>query len=181
MLMRPVALVAALIGIFWLAGCSQGDPNVVRTYGLGEQAQVGSLIYTVFETQWLMQLGKGPSARVPQNRFFLVRISAANSGGSQALVPALSIEDDNGNTYPELSNGEGVPQWAEYLREVKPAEAAQGNVLFDAPPRHYKMRVKDETGERSALVDIPLSFGAETPDLPAPGADAHPLGRKGHP
>ena len=56
------------------------------------------------------------------------------------------LEDDNGNTYPELSSGEGVPQYIGYLRSVKPAQSAQGNAIFDAPPRHYKMKIADETG-----------------------------------
>ena len=57
-----------------------------------------------------------------------------------------------------------------FLRSVKPAESAQGNVVFDAPPRHYKLKLMDETGERSAYIDIPLSFGAETPEMPTPGS-----------
>ena len=78
-------------------------------------------------------------------------------------------EDDNGATFPELSSGEGVPQFIGYLRSVKPAESQQGNALFDAPPRHYKLRIADETGEKVAYVDIPLNFVSETPDLPAVG------------
>jgi hypothetical protein len=85
------------------------------------------------------------------------------------IVPNFSIEDDNGNTYPELSSGEGVPQYIGYLRSVKPAQAQQGNALFDAPPRHYKMKLADESGEKLAYVDIPLSFVSETPDLPVVG------------
>jgi hypothetical protein len=55
---------------------------------------------------------------------------------------------------------------------VKAAESAQGNVVFDAPPRHYKLKVTDETGDRTALIDIPLTFGSETPDIPTPGMGA---------
>jgi hypothetical protein len=62
-----------------------------------------------------------------------------------------------------------VPQWIGYLRTVKPAESAQGNLVFDAPPAHYKLRLTDENEENPAYVDIPLSFGAEIPppELPA--------------
>jgi hypothetical protein len=71
----------------------------------------------------------------------------------------------SGNTYNEISDGTGVPQWISYLRNVKPAESAQGNVLFDAPPRHYKLKIQDEDSEKAALIDIPLNFGAESPDI----------------
>jgi hypothetical protein len=99
-------------------------------------------------------------------------VSAVNGYGTDIIVPNLSIEDDNGNTYPELSSGEGVPQYIGYLRNVKPAESAQGNALFDAPPRHYKMKVTDESGEKIAYVDIPLSFVSESPEVPpVPGKD----------
>jgi hypothetical protein len=137
---------------------------------MGQRVELGHIIYTVFETQWLTQIGEGPSARIPQNRFFLVRISAVNSGGTEEIIPNIAIEDDNGNAYSELSSGDGVPQWIGFLRQVKPADSAQGNLVFDAPPRHYKLRILDENSERAALVDIPLSFGAETPEVPEPGA-----------
>jgi hypothetical protein len=132
---------------------------------MGERATVGHVVYVVFETQWLTHIGTGADARVPEHRFFLVRLNAVNSLGSDILVPNFSIEDDSGNTYPELSSGEGVPQYIGYLRSVKPAESVQGNALFDAPPRHYKMKIADETGEKVAYIDIPLSFVSETPDV----------------
>ena len=132
-------------------------------------SQLGHIVYQVFETQWLTHIGEGADARMPQHRFFLVRLSAVNSSGAEVIVPNFSIEDDNGNTYPELSDGEGVPQYIGYLRNVKPAESVQGNALFDAPPRHYKMKITDETGDKVAFVDIPLTFVSETPDVPEVG------------
>jgi hypothetical protein len=45
-------------------------------------------------------------------------------------------------------------------------------VLFDAPPRHYKLKIADETGDRTALIDIPLNFTSETPEVPMPGSGA---------
>ena len=148
------------------------------THPMGERVQVGHLIYTVLETQWLTQLGLGLSARVPQNRFFLVRLSVANSGSEALPAPATTIEDDNGNSYSELTNGEGAPHWLGFLRQVKPAEAAMGNVMFDAPPRHYKLRVTDENESKSALIDIPLTFSAEMPEPVEPGSDKLPAEKK---
>ena len=136
---------------------------------MGEKVSLGPFIYSVFETQWLMRLGEDTAPRVPQHRFFMVRVSIFNSGAGEAMAPALSIVDQAGQTFQELSDGQGVPQWAGYLRQLKPADTLQGNVVFDAPPRHYKLRITDETGEQAALIDIPLSFNAESPQVTSPG------------
>ncbi len=143
-------------------------------HGMGERVQVGHLIYTVFETQWLTQIGQGLSARVPQNRFFLVRLSVSNSGTGPLSVPAMTVEGDDGNNYSELPNGEGVPQWIGFLRQIKVAEPLMGNVVFDAPARHYKLRVADENDDKFALIDIPLTFNAEIPEPVEPGSEKAP-------
>ena len=168
-----IPIVAAITAALLLNACSRGSSSPVRTYSMGEKVAAGQIIYTVYETQWMPQLGEGPTARVPQHRFFLVRMTAVNSGSAEVIVPNVTVEDDQGNTYPELQNGDGVPQWIGYLRTVKPAESAQGNLVFDAPPAHYKLRLTDENEENPAYVDIPLSFGAEIPpaELPAPGPE----------
>src|ERR1700693_5832834 len=159
--LRVTLALAAAASVVFLSGCSHSDSASaaqVRVYEMGQKAEAGRLIYTVFETQWLPQIGTGVSARVPQNRYFLVRLSAVNSGNNDVSVPNLTIEDDGGNSYNELSNGEGVPQWIGLFRQVKPADSASGTVIFDAPPKHYRMRVTDENGEHAALIDIPLKF-----------------------
>ena len=161
----PLCLAAA-----WLTGCSS-EPTATepqRQYTMGEKIPVGRLTYTIFETQWATHFGEGIEARVPQNRFFMIRINVVNGGSGDAAVPAFTIQDDSGHTYEELSDGDAVPQWMGYLRSVKPADFAQGNVVFDAPPGHYRLKLADEQ-KHTALVDIPLSFGAETPDLLGPG------------
>jgi hypothetical protein len=138
---------------------------------MGERVTVGHIVYVVFETQWLTHIGEGVDARVPQHRFFLVRLSATNGSGGDVIVPNFSVEDDSGNSYPELSSGDGVPQYIGFLRSVKPAESVQGNAVFDAPPRHYKLKIADETGEKTAYIDIPLNFVSETPDVPKVGGE----------
>jgi hypothetical protein len=160
-----------LAAVSLLSSCGDsGEKFPVRTYPMGEKITVGHVVYEVFETQWLTHIGQGTDARVPQNRFFLVRLSAINSLSTDIIVPSLTVEDDSGKSYPELSSGEGVPQYIGYLRSVKGTESAQGNALFDVPPGHYKLKVTDETGEKAAYVDIPLSFVSETPDVPDVGA-----------
>jgi hypothetical protein len=138
---------------------------------MGDRIELGHLVYTIYETRWLPQIGEGPSARIPQNRFFLVRMNVGNTSTNELLVPNLTIEDDKGNTYPDLSNGDGVPQWLGYLHPVTVAQAAAGNAVFDAPPAHYKLHITDETSQIAALVDIPLSFRSETPDIPTPATE----------
>lgn len=159
-----LALFAALL----LTGCSGSEKFPVRTYQMGERVTLGPFIYQAFETQWLTHLGDEASPRIPKHRFFLVRTSIVNSTGNEMMSPNLTLVDDRGESFSELSEGEGVPQWIGYLRQIKPSDSAQGNAIFDAPPRHYKLRVTDDTGERVALIDIPLSFNAESPEGIAP-------------
>jgi hypothetical protein len=167
--LRCIPILAAVTAALLLNACSSRS-YPVRSYPLGEKVALGHIIYTVYETQWVPQFGEGPSARVPEHRFFLVRMAAVNSGGGDLIVPNVTIEDDKGNSYPELKDGDGVPEWIGYLRQVKPAESAQGNLLFDAPPAHYKLKITDEDEDHTAFIDIPLSFGAEVPptEVPAP-------------
>jgi hypothetical protein len=157
------------VGVFLLAtSCSPNRTSPIRTFPMGDKVTLGHLIYTVFETQWLTQIGEGAAARVPQHRFFLVRMSITNSGADEVLAPNLTLLDESGPTYGELSNGEGVPKWIGYLRPIKPAETAQGDLLFDVPPKQYKLRITDEAEQIVALIEIPLSFGSDAPELPAP-------------
>jgi hypothetical protein len=161
-------ILLAVIGL--LNGCSAPARPPIDKYGMGEKVRLGKLSYTVFETQWLTHLGDTATGRVPEHRFLLVRFTAVNGGSDENPVPALTIQDDQGAAYEELPNGEGVPQWAGYLRSVKPADSAQGNALFDAPPAHYQLKLSDETSTKFAFVDIPLSFGADAPQVPLPAA-----------
>ena len=160
--LRPTfALFATLLA---LPSCAPKS-TATRTYPLGEKVALGHLVYAAYETQWLTQIGTGTEARVPQNRFLLVRASVTNSGGEPIACPAVTVVDDSGNSYSEVSDGEGVPQWMGYIRQIKPADTMQGNLVFDAPPRHYKLRVTDEDGQREETIDLPLEFTPESPDL----------------
>jgi hypothetical protein len=103
---------------------------------------------------------------VPQHRFFLVRLRAANGTSAPLIGPNFTLEDDHGKTYPELSNGDGVPNPIGYFRSFGTLETKHGNALFDAPPGHYKIKLADETGEKVAYVDIPLTFISESPEGP---------------
>ena len=135
---------------------------------MGQKVAVGPFLYTVYDTQWLTHLGIPPDEKIPQNRYFLVRVSIVNSGAGDAMAPTLTVEDDKGTSYPEVTSDVGAPQWIGLLRQVHPADSLAGNLVFDCPPGHYKLRATDENGEKSLLIDIPLTFTSESPDVPAP-------------
>jgi len=159
---------AALVCLAAATGCAPVAPTEIQLHRMGERVTAGSLVYNVFEDQWKAQLGQGTDARVPKDRFFLIRLSVVNGGSTELMVPTLTLLDDAGQTYAELSNGDQVPDWTGYLRRVKPAETLQGNVVFDVPPKHYRLRVTDETSQKNHDIDIPLTFASETPDMPTP-------------
>jgi len=168
--MRISGILLTILAI-GLTGCSSEPAQLpLMQYSMGEKVPVGHLTYTVFETQWATHFGEGVTARVPQNRFFLVRLSAVNGGVADAPIPNFTIQDDSGHTYSELTDGDGVPQWVGYLRSAKPADFLQGNVVFDAPPGHYKLKVSDDQ-QHAALIDMPLTFGAETPEITPVGPE----------
>src|SRR5215469_12475713 len=110
-IMRTFRLVAAALAFCLLSCSSVEKAEAPRTYQMGERAPVGHLTYTVFERQWHTEFGTGPDARIPQNRFYLLRISVANSGDVETIIPKAELVDDSGATYPESSDGEGVPDW----------------------------------------------------------------------
>jgi hypothetical protein len=169
---RPVAPLVISVLAIALSSCSKESAPPVRTYSMGDRVELGHLVYTVYETRWMTQIGAGPTARIPENRFFLVRLSVGNTGSGEVLIPDITLEDDTGTSFPELTDGDGVPDFQGVLRPVSPGESVAGNVLFDAQPGHYKLHIFDEQSQRTALVDIPLSFRSDSPDVPS--AEAAP-------
>jgi len=168
---RPPYYLLLAVPALLLSSCTGSLQKDIKVHEMGTRVETGHLIYTVFETEWLPQIGAGDTARVPKNRFFLVRLSAINSGSEELDVPNLTLIDDQGGTVEELTDGDQVPQWIGIVRRVKPADSLAGNAVFDAEPKHYKLRVRDENSEKSALIDIPLNFNADAPPGPLPSAD----------
>jgi hypothetical protein len=157
---------ATLVCLAATTACTSSVQPDDQIHRMGERVTVGSLVYNVFEDQWKTQLAQGTDARVPKDRFFLLRLSVVNAGSTDVLVPGLTLVDDSGQSYQEMSNGDQVPQWMGYLRRAKPTETLQGNVVFDVPPKHYRLRVSDETSQKSRDIDIPLNFTSDSPDMP---------------
>jgi len=151
----------------WLSACqSTAHKGLIGDYKIGERVQIGPLVYNVYETQYLV---KSPDSRVPKERFFIVHLSVMNGGAAQSSqsIPAFSLVDDAGQSYNESENGAGVAQWLGFARKIRSAESLTGDIVFDVAPKHYKLRIADETDEHYAFVDLPLDFGE-----PAPRAEA---------
>lgn len=166
---RRVAAAAAMLACALASGCSsRARDGLTKVYSMGEPAQVGQLIYTVTDSDWLDQLGDPPAVRLPQRRFLVIHLSVTNSGGEVAGVPRMRLEDAHGSV-EELPDGRGVPDWLGGLRLVQPADTERGAVLFDVPAGSYRMRVfndaPDLAHETSGLIDIPVQMGPKIPDL----------------
>jgi hypothetical protein len=135
---------------------SKNDPVI---YAAGDKATVGTLTYNVTDTVVADQLGDNPNnERTPQDRFFLVRVSVSNSGPEDEPIPAMALVDDAGHSYTELADGAGVANWLGVVRKVGPTQTEQGYVLFDAPTKHYRLRLNDTLDEKEIAIDVPLNF-----------------------
>jgi len=174
-LSRPFQLAAVLAAILLLsAGLSlTGCSKVAQTqasYRMGEAMRVGPFVYNVLESQWKTELGDMFQMRVPQNRFLLLRLTVTNSGGGEMVMPLLNLEDSQGNTFPELQDGQGITGWMGLLRSVPAAQTEEGWIAFDVPTNAYTLRLSDggeADAEKTLLVDIPLSMDSLNDVVPA--------------
>ena len=151
------------------------------TFRMGERATVGKLIYNVTQAEWKTNLGEGASARVPDHRFLVVRVSVTNSGTDQASMPLLKLFDANGNEHRELDNGEGVEGWMGFLRMLNGVETREGALLFDVQPASYKLQVTDggdTENEIVAYVDIPLRMDSDPVLSEPPAIGPGPSGKQ---
>jgi hypothetical protein len=156
--MRGFAItLVAVLGLF-LTACRDENKQVpTGTFDMGERAQAGALIYTVYDSKWALNLGESVAPRIPANRFLILNVTAVNSGSKPINIPSFSLVDDSGQVYPELENGEGVSNWMGIVRRVRPADSIQGAILFDVPQKQFKLHVADEE-DHFALVNIPLTL-----------------------
>jgi hypothetical protein len=167
---------AALIAMALLAtGCSSVPKKEAQIFPAGEKVTVGPLVYSVIDSQVLTQLGDDPgTARTPQNRFYIMTVSVSNSSSEDTPIPGLTLVDDAGKEYPEAADGTNVPNWLGVVRKAGAAQTEQGNVLFDAPAQHYRLRLTDETDAKELSIDVPLTYVheqmKEVPATSQPGA-----------
>ncbi len=142
---------------------------------MGELVVVGPLRYTVFDTEWKTQIGDGPDARFPKNRYLIVHLSVTNSGGAPMEIPTMKVETADGITVNEVSDPLALPEWLGILRQLRPADTIQGKVVFDVPLGACRLRVGgsvDAMDEKAALVDIPIQYAPAALPVPASPQDA---------
>jgi len=155
------------------AGCKATQSAERADYQMGEKATAGPLTYTVIESVWRSQLGSGFNIRVPERRFLLMTVSVSNHASHDISVPLLTMENQNGQSFTESNNGEGVDNWFGLLRTIGPSQTQQGKILFDAPLSSYRLRLTDggetETG-KYAWVNIPLRLDGDS-EVGLPPAD----------
>jgi hypothetical protein len=154
--MRICGLVACSLLVLF-SGCSR-KPEI-RIAQMGEKAEIGPFIYQAIETRWPMTL----QGRTAKERFFVVRVSATNSGSNEITIPGFEVVDDAGNSSPEVVDGTGVDNWIGVSRRLPAAQTDQGNIVFDVAPKHYRLRIADEN-DNFMYIDIPLNLTTEEPE-----------------
>jgi Domain of unknown function (DUF4352) len=158
---RTVLLCAVLITLIFLSGCRSPGPLTAAEYNVGDKVQLGPLVYNVIEAEWKSQLGEFPSLRMPERSFLIIRLVVTNGGGESIMIPQTKLENSNGETFQELTDGAGLPNWLGLLRSLKPAGTERGEILFDVPANSYRLRLTDGSDAEHApvaYVRIPLSF-----------------------
>jgi hypothetical protein len=178
-LTASVLTTTMMIAGLFLAGCSKEPKHEARLYSQGEKAQVDKLSYSLVDSQIFPQLGDdSANARMPQNRFIVVQVSVVNAGNEETSIPGMTLVDDGGQTYNELPDGTGVHQWLGVLRKVAAAQSETGMIVFDAPAKHYRLRLTDEFAPEDVSIDMPLSFIHEQMRNMAPDGSEAPAPAK---
>lgn len=166
--MRLFISALPIIAVLALAGCSSNAPDPskteVRTVPAGEKAAVGHLTYAIVDSQILPQLGDSENPRIPKDRFVLLQIAVTNSSNVDNPIPAVELIGDDGKEYTELSDGSGVTNWLGMVRHVEAGQTERGDIAFDAPAAHYKVRFTDESMNNEIMADLPLSYAHESLD-----------------
>jgi len=171
--MRPALFAVPCLAMI-AAGCSSVSKPSNVLYAAGDKATIGPLAYSVTDTEVAQQLGEEPNLRTPQERFYLIHVSVTNASSDEEPIPTMTLVDDSGHSYTELSDGTGVPNWLGVVRKVGPTQTEQGVVVFDAPSKHYRLRLNDPLDDREIAIDVPLSFvheqlrGVDTNPVPQP-------------
>ncbi|MBY0504757.1 MAG: DUF4352 domain-containing protein [Bryobacteraceae bacterium] len=145
----------------FLSACGESTSTDSFVYKMGEKIPVGTMVFNVLEAEWRSELPGDGMAQTPKNRFLLIKLSMTNSGGAQAAIPLLTLENAKKETFMEVSEVKGLPRWLGLIRLVNPAATEDGVIVFDVPTGAYKLRVNDgkETGsETTRLVEIPLAL-----------------------
>src|SRR5690348_4439433 len=99
------ALVSVALLSLAAGGCSSVQKPTNTLYAAGERAVVGPLVYSVTDTETAQQLGDDPkNPRAAQERFYLIKLSITNSSSDEQPIPTMTLVDDAGKNYTELSD-----------------------------------------------------------------------------
>jgi hypothetical protein len=155
-----LALIPVCLLIAPLVACSNASSKKTPTiYAVGDKATVGTLVYNLTDAETTQQLGDDPAtARAAKERFFVLKVSISNSGNDEESIPAMTLVDESGQTVNEAADGTGLSNWLGVVRKVGAAQTEQGYVLFDAPIKHYRLRLNDVLDEKEIAIDVPLTF-----------------------
>ena len=148
--------IVSLVVLLW--SCSPSAERQTKIYQAGEKATIDKLTYAVIDTQIHPRLGEEPTPRIPQHRFYVVQIATSSGNNTDVAIPAMTLVDDSGKSYPELADGAGLQHWLGMVRSVSPAQTERGEILFDAPAAHYKLKLTNETDPDDVYIDLPLNF-----------------------
>jgi hypothetical protein len=152
-----ILLAACLLA---LSACNKGAGEGGAVYQMGEKVALGSMTFSVLESEWRTEIGEGLTAQAPKHRFLILRLAATNGGGAQQDIPFLNLENAKKETFPEVSDVKGLARWFGMIRLVNPAATEEGLLVFDVPPGPYLLRVVGRVNDEeiSRLVEIPYSL-----------------------
>lgn len=172
MRVRP-SLISVLI--LPLVACSTNSKPQATIYAAGDKATMGTLVYNLTDAETTPQLGDDPAnQRTAQNRFYLLKVTVSNSGNEDQPIPGMTLVDDGGKMYNELSDGTGVSNWLGVVRKVSSAQTEQGYVVFDAPLSHYRLRLNDTLDEKEIAIDVPATFVRDRNSIGLPALPSGP-------
>lgn len=168
MRVAPVVLMLAVA-----AGCTQPPP----IHKIGDNVEVGGLVYTIAEADWMNDIQTGGGTRTPQQKFLVIRLSIRNTSNKEVTLPLLNAVKGGpgGAEMLELSESSGIEDWLGVLRTLNPTETKTGRIVFDMPMGAYVLRLTDGAEpdkEKTAFVAMPdkIREGMTSPLLNAPSA-----------
>lgn len=152
----PALLLSALAVVASCGGSGQGVLGHAISARMGENVNVGRLIYKVIEVGYRPDI---PGAKQPvKSRVLAIRLSIMNPTPLEVSVPALRLVGADGEGHLEFMEIENSTQWLGMIRRVQPNATDEGIIYFDISPGVYKLELVDNTNpdkERVTLVELP--------------------------
>jgi hypothetical protein len=153
-------------------GCSCGGSRSSELiWRAGERVRVGPLTYSLIQADWNRQWTREGQPLLAQNRFVVVHLSITNAANNEIAVPLLTLEDEKGNVFQEITEVGPLPEWIGLLRTIGPSDTLTGTIVFDVEPSNYRLRVTDggePDREVTALIEVPLRLADGTTATPLP-------------